>query len=516
MNFLTEFLLMMARPPKKNVYVCKKDFNGLQTFLQKKTNMVCKIKKGSCMATKWLCHMFRLNLLLSCVACDIKGAYNPHSYAPSTPYTIWCPSIKPTTTDIKEEDYPCSKDFPLTLQKLIDIALIKNPDTKKSWALTRASAAQYGKSLKDQFVLAEIYGSYSHTHPTHTKMEGPYQTEYRGGLELTYRIIDCGQARMSSKSALYSLFYANWSHNSQMQKTIQMTMTKYYNYLYQKHLLIAAKQDVANAKLSLEATQEKLQQGIATLSDTIQAQTSYFQKKLNIINQKQNLHDSYTQLINTIGLPSNKVLYFEDYPEKTELINIDTLDMLIMKAKQNRPDLLAYESSLQSSKAALQAESLKKFPIIIGKCDIGRGNQQKTYNISTQIQLSFPLFQGFYIDNSIKEARAKLESAEASFKQIQLSITQEVSNCRSDAIYAQKSIKYAQAYLGSAEKEYKIHLARYKTGTGTIIELINAQTAIADARVKLAQAQNYWYRSIVNLDYATGTLVPFNKKNSQF
>ncbi|MCB1084105.1 MAG: TolC family protein, partial [Simkania sp.] len=58
------------------------------------------------------------------------------------------------------------------------------------------------------------------------------------------------------------------------------------------------------------------------------------------------------------------------------------------------------------------------------------------------------------------------------------------------------------------QEDYKVNLAKYKVGTGTIVDLINAQTAVADARAKLATAQNSWYTSVANLAYATGILVP--------
>ena len=67
---------------------------------------------------------------------------------------------------------------------------------------------------------------------------------------------------------------------------------------------------------------------------------------------------------------------------------------------------------------------------------------------------------------------------------------------------------YSQAYLDSAEEDYSAYLAKYKAGTTTIVNLINAQTAVADAQAKLAKAQHSWYTSVANLAYATGILLP--------
>ena len=482
------------------------------------------------MLKKWLRYLFVLSLLFVCVSCDIKGANEPYSYAPQTSHSIWQPPAKAQrrliTQDLEREveDYhQFSKDSPLTLAEIIDISLAKNPNTKESWALARVSAAEYGQSLKDYFILAEVDGNYTRSRSaefTQTQRVILYETQYGGDLELTYRILDFGQTRMSSEAALQSLFNADWSHNSQIQQTIQSMMTDYYNYLYQKQLLFSTEQDVINAKVSLDATEEKFRQGLADVSDIVQAKTSYLQQKLSIVNQKQNLHNAYTQLVNNMGLPADGVYYFEAYPEKINPINLETLDKLIVKANENRPDLLATEATVKSNEATFKAARLKKFPVITGEFDIGRKYYQHglndTYDFSAQVNLTFPLFQGFYIENTIKVARAKLESAEAELEQVKLSIIQEVSNYRSDVSYAQESIEYAKAYLDSAEEDYKVNLKKYKVGTGTIVDLINAQTAVADARSRLAQAQNNWYTSIANLAYATGILFPPAKdeKNS--
>ena len=219
-----------------------------------------------------------------------------------------------------------------------------------------------------------------------------------------------------------------------------------------------------------------------------------------------------------MGLPSDENFFFEDYPKEIASFDVDSLDKLILKANQFRPDLLAKEASVKSSTAALKAARLKKLPVITGEFDIGRryyhSGINDNYDFSAQVNLNIPLFQGFFIDNSIKLAKAELEKTQSQLEQIKLDIIQEVSNYRSDVIYAQESINYATSYLESAEEDYKVNLKKYNVGTGNIVSLINAQTAVADARSQLAESQFNWYSSLANLAYATGLLFsPIEKQN---
>ncbi len=473
------------------------------------------------------CFLLVCFVFLLCQGCDVKGANDPFSYAPRTNSSIWYPPEKarkrlPDTGELEreEEDYHTfSKEAPITLAEIIDIALTRNPNTWQSWAAARVSAAEYGQSLQKYFVLADIDGDFSRSR--YAEFIGSdrgivYETQYGVELDLTYTILDFGQTRMTSEAALQSLYNADWSHNSQIQQTIQMIMNDYYNYLYQKQLLFSSEQDVINAMVTLDATEEKFRQGLADVSDIVQAKTNYLSQKLAVVNQKQNLHNAYTTLTNNMGLPADGVYYFQDYPDKIVPFKLETLDKLIIKANDNRPDLMAAEAEVKSNVASFQAARLKKFPVVTGDFNIGRQyyntGVSDHYDFAAQVSLTFPLFQGFFIENTIKKARATIEEAEASLEQIKLSIIQEVSNYRSDVAYAKESMGYAEDYLRSAEEDFKVNLKRYRVGTGTIVDVINAQTSVADARSRLAQTQNNWYTSVANLAYATGILFSPDKK----
>lgn len=470
-------------------------------------------------------------LFLSLGGCNIKGANEPFSFAPSTSYSIWkAPKKakkKPNNDHLEKEmeDYAIlSKEHPISLAELIDIALYRNPETKQSWAEARVSAAEFGQSLKKYFILADV-GSHAlrerfddFVGDAHSPGRAIiYDTRIAFDLQLSYTILDFGQTRYSSLAALESLYNADWSHNSQIQTTIQTVITDYYNYLYQKQLLLAANQDVLNAEISLSATQEKFSRGLADVSDIVQAKTSYLQQKLNVVSEKELLNNSYTKLVKDMGLFSSGDLHFQEYPNTIKIFDIETLDALIIQANDFRPDLQAAESNVSSQLANIKANKAKNYPTITGEFDIGRtyfngpgklGLRDDLYDFKLLFNLTFPLFQGFFIQNSIKIAKAELEKAQADLDLVKLNVIQEVTNYRNDVLFAKESLKYSKDYLESAEKDFKVNLKKYKVGTGTIVELINAQTNVADARAKFAKAKNSWYTSIANLAHATGILTP--------
>lgn len=455
-------------------------------------------------------------LSLLVVSCgDFRGASEPYAYAPETAQSLWVPPKsfckEPLSLEKIEKDL---ENKTLTLAEVIDISLVNNPETTKSWAEAREYASDYGKSLKKYFVLSNIDASYYRAREALFAIADQrsivYETLYGGELDLRYTILDFGQTRATSKAALNSLYASDFSHNRILQTVVKDVMNSYYNFLSAKEKVIASKQNVVNAEVALEAVNERFNSGVADMSDKVQATTKLLQQKLDLVQNKKALSDKYTILLRQMGLNSTAELSFENYPKQIQLYNIDFVANLIELAKNNRPDLQSYQAQVKSAKEELKLALAKRYPTIDGKFNIGRRYTNLTlndhYDFKGEVSLNYPLFQGFYIQNNIKKARANLVKKESELKEKMLTLIQEVTQYSVDVKYSKESYGYAKDFLASAEVDFDINLQEYKAGTATIVELINALTAVADARYKLIDTEKQWYTSISNMAYATGVL----------
>jgi len=455
-------------------------------------------------------------LLVSLSGCiDFRGAQDPDMYTPRTSHTVWRPRKEPCRlANSLQDDFEFLEEVdPISLAEALDIALINNPGTKQTWAAARVSAAEYGRSLSDDFVLADVSAQYQRMRTTFFVLgqrEVLHQTIAGASLNLSYLVLDFGQVRYTSYAALESLFNADWTHNREIQNVIQMVMNDYYDYLYQKELLKARRSDVDNAQVTLDATLAALRTGMADVSDQVQATTTLKQNQLTVVQQKQNLHNAYTRFINNLGIPPNLKIAFTDYPETIETFDVESLDELILVAMQSRPDLIAAEAKVKSQENLLTASERLYLPTVSTDFSIGRNyfgqGFNDGYNFDFIASLSFPLFQGFFIKNTVKEAKADLKFAQAELDETRLNVLQDVTNYREDVILAREALVYAREFLDSAKIEFEVLLEKYKVGTTTIVDLISAQTAVADARAQLAQSERNWFSSLVNLAFGTGAL----------
>lgn len=453
---------------------------------------------------------------------------DPYCFAPCCFNSSWTPLNKSTTMtskfciplfpkEYKEEDN-------LTLAELIDIALMNNPQTKQSWANARSAAAQYGQSLSSYLPEIDVSASYTREKQSDIDdmgqgrmIESFYLTIVDPEISLSYMIYDFGKRKSSSESAKQALYYADWMHNRQLQNVMQSVMNSYYEFQYQKEAERALKADLENAEASLDAANQKFVLGTAAIGDVVQAKTQYLQTKMELITQENNVQTSYATLLNILGIPANKKIKIENLPENADIdFVLNNLDNLIKTAESMRQDFLAAQAQVNYSKAQLDYAKSAGLPNLDSYFEIGRNyyshNLHEDYNFQGILTLSFPLFKGLYYRNGIKNAESLLLKSKASLEQTELEIIKEVTISHSTVIASANTLNCSKDYLSEAKKRFDIAIASYKAGTQNILDVISAQSSLADARAKNAKSKKEWFSSIANLAYATGALCSPEKK----
>jgi len=71
---------------------------------------------------------------------------------------------------------------------------------------------------------------------------------------------------------------------------------------------------------------------------------------------------------------------------------------------------------------------------------------------------------------------------------------------------ATQTVRTAADLLASAEQSERVAAGRYQAGVGNILDLLNAQSALANARLQRIQAMLDWHVSRAALARAIGTL----------
>ena len=455
-----------------------------------------------------------LALLAGCT----HGVLDPYSYAPKSPSTFYQKPLD--ITDVTA----FSPDTPLTLAEILDIALRNNPTTKLSWAKARAAAAAYGQSQSPNFPTLSGNFTYERSKTTYPPEFGTprfvqYLSDWGPQLALTYTLLDFGQTRASIESARQALLYADFMHNRQIQTVLQQVSSDYYDYLSQQELLKAQEADLYTAQTTFKAVEEELSAGTKDKSDLLQAQTQLLQTQIQLVNQKQTVINARALLLTDMGVNANQSIEIEELPAVPPIEEmLQSANQLLAIALGNRSDLIASEARLKSEEAAVDAAWRQFWPTVTYNLtafqEFSNPGGNLNVNYASTIALNFPIFSGFSTLNNLKQARAKKLEAESLLRQNQLTVIQDVVTSHTAVKSAFETLQYSDTLLETAEKQYDVILSRYKAGVATILELVSAQSTLADARASQVSSTNQWLNSLINLSYAAGTLEPPSKQNS--
>lgn len=461
-------------------------------------------------------------LILSCA--NGLPELNPYKEASSAPGVEWKPSEKELAKSFQLEELP---EIPqnlkpdsnkLALSQLVDVALINNPTTKVAWEDARAAAAAWAEARglyyphiagTSKYVYAKGGGS--------SQGRDPYQEQYGDvGLTLNYLLFDFGGREAEVDAARLALINANWNQNQAIQNVLQAVAVSFYDFIGSKALVVADEASLKDAETSLDAAKLRLEAGVGTLPDVLQAQAQLAQIQLDLVDAKGNVEINRGLLATSVGWPANTVFDVDGNLNELPVAAIsDNVDNLIALAMKNRPDLAAVQATVRQREALLWEAKSQFFPEISATAQILRwwvrpeGDSSEFFtDYLVGLQLQVPIFQGFQILNSVRKAKAQLESARAALELQEQIVINQVWNSYYTFTTAVQSLQAADSLVASAQESYNASLARFKAGVGDIVELLNAQATLSQARAEQVQSKTDIFTSYADLVNAIGTDLP--------
>ena len=408
---------------------------------------------------------------------------------------------------------PCSTknyDKPLSLVDVTEAALCNNPQTREVYANARVQAAQVG--VARSLFFPSVTDTLSATENKNWTTNYNYSNA-TNRIVASYLLYDFGSRDANLENANELLRAASATQNT----TVQTVLLAAVNAFYQVH----ATRAVLNASIdserlyqeSFKSAEAKYIAGVATPADKLQAQTSFANATLTKLKNEGALKIAYGNLANIMGVPANINFQMADSQLDVipELVDQD-IEALIEQARIQRPDLIASEAQLKASLAKIEAVKADAKPKV--RIDASNSNQYdenllgRTSQNTSQIGiiLSIPLFEGYKPTYLIRSAEATAELNASKRDQLKLQVSLDVWTAYQNLKTANESITASNVLVLSAEESSRVALGRYKEGVGNIIDTLNAQNALANAKQQKIQSVLNWNIARTTLAQSIGVL----------
>ncbi|MGI9554138.1 MAG: TolC family protein, partial [Thermodesulfobacteriota bacterium] len=444
--------------------------------------------------------VFLLMLITSCAS-----EINPYSYVPPSKDIEWEPDDEvkkyfPEKSDLPaiSEDLEQYKDK-LVLTQLVDVALQNSPVTEQAWAEARAAAAAWAVARGSYYPSVDGVGEIKRSKfGASSGILDFEQSTASIGLTLDYLLLDFGGRIADVEQAKQALINANWNQNQAIQNVLLNVSSAYYQLIGNKSKVEADIENLEEAQTSLDAAELRLEVGVGTLPDVLQAKSSLAQVELQLVSDRGQVKISQGNLATTVGWAANEEFDVVEVDEQFEPQLLEqNVDNLVEIAMKYRPDVAAILATVRQGEAAVKSARSALFPTLgttgsfTEQYVFDAGELASDYNTNYQIALTLqiPIFHGFALRNAVRQAKAELEVAEAALKLQEQQVVSDVWDAYYNFQTAVQSIVAADKLLDSSLESFEASLERYRSGVGDIVELLNAQSTLANARSEKVQAR---------------------------
>lgn len=420
----------------------------------------------------------------------------------------------------------------LSLKNALDIAMEKSPAivsaregvTAADGKLGQAFGAmlpnlslsgQTGQSYTKPY---EMFGAFSINTQEETAAVTNYsltltQPLFNGALIPGLQLAEAGYniAKENYKRSQYDLVYN--------------VVNTYYGVLKATKMNELANDTLDMSRSHLKQVRAMLDAGTATRADVLRVEVQVANNDVGLMKADNALVLAKDAFNNILGRDLETDVSLSEKEIAAEIVTPKTNKECLAMAFDNKPDWKIFKMNKQINANAKDIAWCGYLPslAIVGSATGNRIDYPKTneldqdvYTNSVMASGQWTLFDGFAREGRIKEAGANLKALEANEESIRNGIVLEVKDACLNLESSVKVIRSARKAVDLARENYRISRERYKTGAGSNLEMIDAETAYTEAQTNLYQAQFDYQVAKAKVNQAVGSDVyPFAQKEAK-
>lgn len=471
---------------------------------------------------RWLVLLVGMELM---VMAAISGSASAQS-APPSPERPW---HFPAEREIRAEarTVPASRlaidaAKVYSLAELVDFAERNNPATRVAWEGAKARGADLHIAQSELYpALAAI--ALAQAERVDLLFGSSFVTQtvaaFGPGLQLDYTLFDFGARGGRIAAARAELAASNFAFNDTHRRIIFQVADTYYRLLNAVGQVDAANASLQNAKTVQEDAEDRLDHGLATLPDVLEAKSATAQAEYDLQSVLGANEIARGDLATTLGVAPTVNIRVQPLEELPAPVMEDaSIDELLNRALEQRPDLQQEVAGVKAAEGRVREARSAYYPtlkfetILDGQYQYGWQQQLASSNRtgltgSGAFRLDWTIFDGGARKNELAKAEADRKGAVAQVEAVTDQIADEVWRSYSNVKTALRQRQAATALLEAASQSYDAAVEAYGDGVRSLLDVTAAQRVLAQARSSDVSARTAVLDALADLAYRTGDLL---------
>ena len=415
---------------------------------------------------------------------------------------------------------------PLLLEEAVDRALCNHPKTRAAWATVRVQAA--GVGVAEAAYLPVISGTWQNVRDNqvtnvtgHPALSSANRSSIQtSSISANWVLYDFGGREAALRNAKQLLAAARATQDATLLDTFATVTTDYYAAQAAVGKLEATRETEQLAHDSMIAATARVRNGVAAISDQLQAQTSYAQATYSRAKAEGDLQIALGTLASDITQSPGQPITI---PSVVEGVTPDrefneSVGDLIKEAERMHPSVAAARAQYEASVAKERQTSAQGLPSVSLVSKYTHNNQPVSLGLGQSqfpstghdwyfgIQIQIPLFEGFGRTYQVRQAHAQVEVQQYALDEAQRQVGLDVWKSYQSLQTSTQNLRNTATLVQIARQSFEAARHRYTTGVGNILELLNAQSSLSDANKQRIQALTDWRAARLQLAGKIGRL----------
>ena len=410
----------------------------------------------------------------------------------------------------------------LTVEQALELAYGHNPSLSAAQARIDQARAQIDQARADKLpqVYAALAGAWQGKEgklPVYTAVSpgtfaqsgyalNSFEEVYQASLGVQWLIFSSGAVENTVKARRLAFLGVKTREVRTGQAVENAVRVAWCDLQRARAKLAVAEEVLSLSREHLAQVKYFFKYGVVAQDEVLRVEVDVSNGELNVISAKNAVDVRWRALERAVGTKLRGVWDLpapEKQPPASPVPSWDEESLYSL-----RPELRALDYSRRAALAVAAAAQGANGPKIVAAGEaFNMGRDFWPHDLDTwklSLSLRWDLYDGGKSRAQVKEYRAKARELLAQIDDYKHQVALEASSAQLNYESARQRSDVAARQVASAQEDYRMALMRYKANVGTNLDVLDARTALTNARTQLVDAMYDMESARAGLDYALG------------
>jgi len=408
----------------------------------------------------------------------------------------------------------------LSLHQAIAVALAQHPALKASAHMTQA--AEYRVDQVTSQYYPQLFFNTSITRwdwvlPNKKIFLGNSLNDLYAEFSVQQLLYNGGRTSIQNDLAR-NLVDVESINNQRLQQSIVFSVARAYLLLLKAERIVAVQElTIANLRDHVATADLLYRSGKVSQLDVLKAQTQMALANEELVKAKNAVTARRQELFGAMGVDTMYDFRTVDITEalwqreQSRTLREDSLLALL----DRHPDIQRAELDVQGREQEVSLAQTDYYPSVFVRgiynwedSRVLPGN--KNWNIG--VGLSLPIFQGGATQASVEQAKSRTEAARATREALRQRLQVAVRTTLTTLDDTRSRVRSATEIVHLAEETERVASLKYRSGKGTNLDVLDAETVLTNARINYVQVLTDYAIATAELNFNLGNAgVPFQE-----